>query len=189
MIRLYRSIMKKKLFANGSGQAAAELAVVMLLMIPLLCASIDFGRAFYQLQILSELSRQGSSLALRGEGTTSCDTLCTAGTDLIAGSSGLNLGSNGTVIISSISQPAVTTGAGPSGTGYKVNEQWISSGGLGKASKIGTAGATGKNIPGAPGLEDGQLMYVTEIFYSFTPITPLGKKIGIPTTLYDVAYF
>jgi len=189
MIRLYRSIMKKKLFANGSGQAAAELAVVMLLIVPLFCTAIDFGRAFYQLQILSELSRQGSSLALRGEGTTSCDTLCTAGTDLIAGSSGLNLSSNGTVIISSLSQPNVVTGAGPSGTGYKITEQWISSGGLGKASKIGTTGQTNKSIPGAPGLEDGQLMYVTEIFYSFTPITPLGKSVGIPTTLYDIAYF
>jgi hypothetical protein len=189
MIRFYRSVMKKKLFANGSGQAAAELAVVMLLMIPLLCASIDFGRAFYQLQILSELSRQGSSLALRGEGTTTCDTLCTAGTDLLSGASGLNLGSNGTVIISSLSQPSVVTGVGPSGSGYKINEQWISSGGLGKASKIGTAGQTNRTIAGAPGLEDGQFMYVTEIFYSFTPITPLGKKVGIPTTLYDVAYF
>jgi TadE-like protein len=189
MIRFYCSVMKKKLFANGSGQAAAELAVVMLLMIPLLCASIDFGRAFYQLQILSELSRQGSSLALRGEGTTSCDTLCTAGTDLIAGSSGLNLSSNGTVIISSLSQPNVVTGVGPSGTGYKITEQWISSGGLGKASKIGTTGQTNRTITGAPGLEDGQLMYVTEIFYSFTPITPLGRKVGMPTTLYDVAYF
>jgi Flp pilus assembly protein TadG len=189
MLRFHLSIMKKKLFANGAGQAATELAFVMLLIVPMLCAAVDFGRAFYQLQILSELSRQGSSLALRGEGTSSCDTLCTAGTDLIAGSSGLNLGSNGTVIVSSLSQPSVTTGVGPSGTGYKITEQWISGGGLGKASKIGTTGQTNRTITGAPGLEDGQLMYVTEIFYSFTPITPLGKSVGMPTALYDVAYF
>ncbi len=189
MLRFYRALNKTKLFANGSGQAAAELAMAMLIIVPLLCATIDFGRAFYELQVISELSRQGSSLALRGEGTTSCDTLCTAGTDLIAGSSGLNLSANGTVIISSLSQPSITTGVGPSGTGYKINEQWISSGGLGKASKIGTAGATNRSIPGAPGLEDGQFMYVTEIFYSFTPITPLGRSVGMPTTLYDIAYF
>src|SRR5271155_4223048 len=106
MIRFYRSIMKKKLFANGSGQAAAELAVVMLLIVPLLCTAIDFGRAFYQLQILSELSRQGSSLALRGEGTTSCDTLCTAIADLVAGSSGLNLSGNGKVIMTALTPTA-----------------------------------------------------------------------------------
>ena len=85
MLRFYRALNKTKLFANGSGQAAAELAMAMLIIVPLLCATIDFGRAFYELQVISELSRQGSSLALRGEGTTSCDTLCTAGTDLIAG--------------------------------------------------------------------------------------------------------
>src|SRR5271165_3999470 len=149
MLRFYRAAFNKnKLFANGSGQAAAELAMAMLIIVPLLCATIDFGRAFYELQVISELSRQGSRLALRGEGTTSCDTLCTAGTDLLAASSGLNLSANGTVIISSLSQPNVVTGAGPSGTGYKINEQWISSGGLGKASKIGTAGATNRTITG-----------------------------------------
>ena len=106
MIRFYRDLMKKKLLANCSGQAAAELAGAMLIIVPLLCATIDFGRAFYQLQVVSELSRQGSSLAMRGEGTTSCDTMCTAIADLVAGSSGLNLAANGKVIMTALTPTA-----------------------------------------------------------------------------------
>src|SRR5277367_4287382 len=186
MIRFYRSVMKKKLFANGSGQAAAELAVVMLLMIPLLCASIDFGRAFYQLQILSELSRQGSSLALRGEGTTSCDNMCTAISDLVAGSSGLNLTSNGKVIMTALTPTAAQTTGAPSGGPYLISEQ-ESSGSFSATSKLGTSGTV--KIPGAPVIQVGQTMYVTEIFYGFTPATPIAKSIGIPAKLYDIAYF
>ena len=188
MIRFYRSLMKKKLFANGSGQAAAELAVVMLLIVPLLCAAIDFGRAFYQLQVLSELSRQGSSLAMRGEGTTSCDTMCTAIADLVAGSSGLNLASNGKVIMSALTATASQTNGAPSGGPYKISEQETSSGSFSATSRLGTSGQT-VSIAGAPLIQVGQTMYVTEIFYGFTPATPLGKSVGIPTKLYDIAYF
>jgi Flp pilus assembly protein TadG len=186
MIRFYRSIMKKKLFANSSGQAAAELAYSMLIIVPLLCAAIDFGRAFYQLQIISELSRQGSSLAMRGEGTTSCDTMCTAIADLVAGSSGLNLSGNGKVIMTALTPTAAQTNGAPSGGPYLISEQ-ESSGSYSATSKLGTSGTV--SIPGAPVIQVGQTMYVTEIFYGFTPATPIGKSIGIPTKLYDIAYF
>src|SRR5277367_481365 len=182
---MIRSIVKKKLFANSSGQAAAELAYSMLIIVPLLCAAIDFGRAFYQLQIISELSRQGSSLALRGEGTTSCDTLCTAIADLVAGSSGLNLTANGKVIMTALTPTSQTSGA-PSGGPYLISEQ-KSSGSFSATSKLGSSGTV--KIPGAPLIQVGQTMYVTEIFYGFTPATPLGRSIGIPAQLYDIAYF
>ncbi len=187
MLRFYRGLMKKKLFANGSGQAAAELAGAMLLIVPLLCAAIDFGRAFYQLQVISELSRQGSSLAMRGEGTTSCDTMCTAIADLVAGSSGLNLASNGKVIMTALTPTASQTNGAPSGGPYKISEQETSGGSFSATSRLGTSGTV--SIPGAPLIQNGQTMYVTEIFYGFTAATPLGKSIGIPTKLYDIAYF
>jgi len=186
MPRFYRALMKKKLFANSSGQAAAELAFSMLIIVPLLCAAIDFGRAFYQLQVISELSRQGSSLAMRGEGTTACDTMCTAIADLIAGSSGLNLSGNGKVIMTALTPTAGQTSGAPSGGPYLISKQ-ESSGSFTASSKLGTSGTV--SIPGAPVIQVGQTMYVTEIFYGFTAATPLGKSIGIPTKLYDIAYF
>src|ERR1700679_996072 len=118
MLRYYRGLIKKKLFATRAGQAAAELAGAMLIIVPLLCATIDFGRAFYQLQVVSELSRQGSSLAMRGEGTTSCDTMCTAIADLVAGSSGLNLAANGKVIMTELPPTATKVNGAPSGGLY-----------------------------------------------------------------------
>ena len=40
-------------------------------------------------------------------------------------------------------------------------------------------------------LDQGQTLYVTEVFYSYTPMTPIGSflKTSLASTLYDVAYF
>jgi hypothetical protein len=181
-----------KLTASNSGQAAVEFALGVTLLLILVCASIDFGRAMYQTQVLSELSRQGSSLALRGEGTTTCDTMCTAIADLLAGDSGLNLSGNGKIIMTELSQKSSTNGvAGPSGGPYTIVEQEESSGGLSVSSKLGSSGTV--TITGAPGIQNGQYLYVTEIFYGFSPATPIGtltnNAVGMPSTLYDIAYF
>ncbi len=191
MLRFYGSA-RRKLIANDSGQAATELAFAVTVVLILMCASIDFGRALYDTQVMSELTRQGANLALRGEGTTACDAMCTAIADLNAGSSGLNLAGNGKIIITSLSQPSVTAGnVGPSGGPYTIAEQEESSGGLSVTSKLGTSGTV--TLPGAPGLQSGQYLYVTEIFYSFTPLTGIGQltdnAVGMPSVLYDIAYF
>jgi len=40
-------------------------------------------------------------------------------------------------------------------------------------------------------LNAGQTLYVTEVFYSYTPMTPIGAllKTSLASTLYGVAYF
>jgi hypothetical protein len=142
----------------------------------------------YDLQVLSELTRQGSNLASRVAGTASCDNLCTSIADLLAGDSGLNLSSNGKVIVTEFSQTKPVAG----GT-YTVVEQQKSATGIAASSRIAPSGAGSTVIAGAPGLQTGQKLYTTEIFYSFTPATGVGaltnNAIGFPTQLYNIAYF
>jgi Flp pilus assembly protein TadG len=191
--RLSRSV-RRNLTASHSGQASVELAFVVTLFLVLICAAIDFGRALHTLQVMSELSRQGSNLALRGEGTSSCDSLCTSVSSLLAGSSGLDLANNGKVIITAFTE-TLSGGqtVGPSGGPYTLSEQTASSGGLSKTSKLGSTVGAKVSLPGAPGLQNGQYLYVTEIYYAFKPITPIGRltidSIGMPSILYDTAFF
>jgi hypothetical protein len=45
--------------------------------------------------------------------------------------------------------------------------------------------ATGRDFP-----QPGQTIYVTEVFYAYHPVTPVGTLFGVllPTQSYDVAY-
>ncbi len=194
MSRFYRSA-RGKLIANDSGQALVELAFVVTLLLLLVCTSVDFGRALNTMQVMSELTRQGSNLALRGEGTSTCDSMCTAIAALsTANDSGLNLAGKGKIIITSLTETlSGSETVGPSGGPYTIAEQDVSSGGLSATSKLGTAVGATVTLPGAPGLQNGQYLYVTEIFYTFTALTPIGKltngAVGMPSVLYDIAYF
>ncbi len=89
---------RKNLRANSSGQAAVELAMTTVILLVLMCAAADFGCALNDMQILSELTRQGSNLASRGT------TLAQTNADLLAGDSGLGLSSNGRVVITQLTQ-------------------------------------------------------------------------------------
>jgi len=192
---LFHRSARWKLIAHNPGQASVELAFALPLLLVLLCSAIDFGRALNTLQVMSELTRQGSNLALRGEGTSTCDSVCTAIADLsTTNDSGLNLAGKGIVIITSLSE-AVSGGktVGTAGGPYTIAEQDKSSGGITETSKIGTTVGASVTLPGAPGLQAGQYLYVTEIYYSFTPATPIGAltdhTVGLPSVLYDIAYF
>jgi Flp pilus assembly protein TadG len=187
MSRLYRSI-RVHLITMKSGQAAVEFAFCVTLLLLFMCSAIDFGRALYDLQILAELSRQGSNLASRGLGTPACDTLCTSAADLVAGDSGLGLSTNGRVIVTEFTQSKPVAGGS-----YTVVEQKLSTTGISATSKIAPTGSGSVVIAGAPALQTGQKLYSTELFYTFSPATGIGAltngAVGLPTQLYDVAYF
>ena len=190
MSLFYRSA-RGKLIANASGQAMVELAFVVTLLLVLVSAAIDFGRALSDLQLITELTRQGAMLASRG------DTLTQAVQAVQAGDFSLDLADYGELIITSVTNNNnVFTIAGQvSAVGTKVSPA--------PASKIGTGvGTTVTNtLPTSAknSLQNGQSIYVAEIFYSFTPATPIGKLtqnwpvngtgITLPSTLYDVGYF
>ena len=75
---------------------------------------------------------------------------------------------------------------------YQIIEQ-LSQGGISAASKIGTGVNTPATLPPTtvPVPPLNQTMYVTELFYSYEPITPIGRllELTLPSQLYEVAYF
>jgi Flp pilus assembly protein TadG len=171
--------------SGESGQALMEFAIIASVMIILALGVIDFGRAIYDKEVLSDLSRTGSNLASRGSSFTSVtQVLQTAANAVITEPSDLNMVANGLVIVTSVTNyKGVTTITGQYSQG---------NGSLG-SSKIGSAVGGPANLPVTvpPIPPANQTIYVTEVFYPFAPITPIGKFMTIvfPATLYDVAYF
>jgi hypothetical protein len=166
-----------KVIANSSGQAALEFAIVATLILLLMFALVDFGRALNCKQVMIGLTRQGSNLASRG------NTLSDSAAAVVAGDAPLDLSRNGEVIVTSV---------------ININKIYVitgqaSRGGILQSSKIGPGVGKVATVPPAAAnmLQTGQTIYVTEIFYSYQPITPIGNfmKIAIPSTLYEAAYF
>jgi len=161
----------------AAGQAAVEFALIAGLMLLLVCMVIDFCRAIHDEQLMSNLSREGSNLASRGT------TLSDSAAAVIGGSSSLDLGDSGEVIITSVTNINHV---------YTITDQF-SEGKSSQTSKVGTAVGATATMPAsaASALQLGQTLYVTEIFYSYQPITPIQNlvKILMPSTLYQVAYF
>jgi len=176
---------RARLMARDSGQAAVELAFTVTLLLILICASIEFGRALNDVQTMADLTRQGSNLASRGT------TLPEAAAAVISGQSGLDLANNGVVIITSVTNnSSVFTITGQAEQGAPSME-------LSQSSKIGTG--VGTNVTGTlpaaaeNSLQNGQTIFVNEIFYTFAPLTPIGNltknAVSLPSTLYNSAYF
>ena len=172
-----RSWFRKRDTRLEAGQAAVEFALIAGLMLVLVCMVIDLCRAIHDEQLMSSLSREGSSLASRGT------TLSDSAAAVIGGSPSLDLGDSGEVIITSVTNINYV---------YTITDQ-LSEGKISKSSKVGTGVGTTANMPAsaASALQLGQTLYVTEIFYSYQPITPIQHliKILMPSTLYQAAYF
>ncbi len=163
--------------AARSGQATLEFGVAATVLLVLLLAVVDFSRALYDFQVMVGLTRQGSNLASRG------DTLVQAASAVISGDAPLNLGSNGEVIVTSV----INVGGVDQITGQ------ASMGGTSNMSKVGTGVGSRANVPPAAAgmLQPGQTIYITEVYYTYTPITPIGNFVNLvlPSTLYEAAYF
>jgi Flp pilus assembly protein TadG len=180
---------------NGErGQALLELLPVMLLLLILTFGVIDFGRAIWQLQVITGLTREGSNLASRN--TSLADSAAAVNSDGAAlnltgtDSSGNGLGK---VIITSVQNAGTATTPAFVITGQQSIGTFLAGSKVGTYTGVGIQTAT---LPPAPTTattipQPGNTIYVTEVYSSFSPITPIGQFVSftMPSTLYDVAYY
>jgi hypothetical protein len=178
----------QKLISDESGQSLVELALAATVLLTLTFGAVDFGRAIYYVEVIKNLTSEGSSLASRG--TSPAVTATTVMTD--AGSN-LSLTANGCVFVTAV------LNSGGSTSPYQVTQQSSQGSCGGLVSKIGcypppsTCGKATLPTEAAAALQSGQSLYITEIYYTFSPVTPIGGLLknvnALPSQLYDAAYY
>ena len=138
---------------------------------------VDFSRAIFIEQVITNLTGEGSSMASRG---TSLSNTAAA---VVSASSPLNLNVSGQVIVSSVFN---------NNNKIQLSGQ-VSQGGLGATSLIGSVIGGTAVLPALVTPQLNQTIYVTEVFYKYQPITPIGNllttNLVLPRRLYDVAYY
>ncbi len=107
--------------ASDSGQAIVEFAISVMVLLTLVFGVIDFGRAIYDVEVMKNLTGEGSSMASRG---TSLPDTATA---VVAAAAPLDLNDHGRVIVTSVFN---------NNNSLKITAQ-ASQGGIAALSKIG----------------------------------------------------
>jgi|AP12_2_1047962.scaffolds.fasta_scaffold03303_2 TadE-like protein len=156
------------------GQAVAEFAMVLPLMLFLFLGMIEIGNALSVSHSLSRLSREGANIASRG---TSLDTVVNVVT---YSGQDIQLGQRGGSIVSRV---------GMRSDGLQILDQ-VASPGLKDRSRLGTLGSHPVSFA-SYGLQDDGTYYVVEIFYHYRPITPFARlfESAIPNPIYERAVF
>ncbi len=160
--------------ADQAGTALVEFAIVTPLLLMLVLGVIEYGNVFSNVHTLASLSREGANLASRGATLpVVIDNVMTNGYDI-------GLASRGGVVASRL---VVQGGVA------KVDEQASSTGYAGK-SHMGAAKGPAAGT-GTWGLQEGQIVYVVELFYRYDTVTALESVVGIavPDTLYERGIF
>ncbi len=167
-----------------------ELLPVVSVLLVLIFGVIECSYTIWQLEVVTALSREGSNIASRNN-----VALSTAVTTVVNDGAVLNLVKNGEVIITAVQNQGGT---------FKITDQFASTptGTFTAISRIGTGvGSTVTLLPDTPATSTtlplngtvplDSTVYVTEVFESYVPITPIGAfvKVTLPSTIYDAAYF
>ena len=176
--RLMKGSRSAKRFEDEKGGALVELAFCLPILLTLAFGLIEFSQMIFDKQFMSGLSRQGSDLASRG--TSPADTVTALGTQ----GASLSIGKTGRIIVTAVTDVNGTP---------QITDQAESATGISVTSAIGTGVGSTATLPVSanPVLNAGQTLYVTEVFYSYSPMTPVGNllKTSEASTFYEAAYF
>jgi Flp pilus assembly protein TadG len=162
--------------AGDSGQALMEFALCASVLCVIMFGVIDVSRALFVGQIVVNLTGEGCALASRG--TTLSDTA----TAVMGASAPLTFNTNGRVIVSSVyNNNNVLKLTGQSALG-----------GLAATSRIGSSIGSTVTLPANATPQVGQTVFITEVFYTYHSITPVGSFLNatvVPSQLYDIGYY
>jgi Flp pilus assembly protein TadG len=182
--RLIKGFAWAKRLKDERGNALVELAACLPMLLVLVFGLIDFSQMIFDKQAMSGISRQGSNIAsrtYRGD-TTSLQTTVAG---LVTQGASLNIATNGRIIVTVV---ANNVSGNP-----QIIDQAISPTGISASSAVGSGIGNPATVPSnaTPVLSAGQTLYVTEVFYTYSPLTPVGNfiKKSLASTMYEVAYF
>lgn len=183
---------------NSRGTAMVEFALILPVLLMLAFAVVEFGLLIEARLIVTNVAREGGDLASRFDTTTTTEN------DLItmlqSSAAPLDLSGSGKICITNIVAGSSAASTAPS---ISTSTPQLCSGSLAAASSTISSGAqylgltqamynhlvfnTANNAPDIKGVT------VVEVFYSYTPITPLSALIpgvlGTGTVLSSEAVF
>ena len=180
------------------GQALVELSLTVPILLVLTLGAIEISNIINARLVLSHLTREGANMIsfgtpadLPGANNDALDAIIDGACPIISDgppcSTGVGNPGQWEIIYSKIVEnPAIP--CPPTPCDYVIDLQ-VTRGNLNEPSKIGAEGATA-NLP-LSSLDAGRTFYVVEVFYLYSPITPVanfGVNIG-STTFYEQAIF
>jgi hypothetical protein len=192
----------RRRLSHAAGQSLVEFTLVLPLLLVVVFGTIEVGYALVDQHVVTKLTREGSNLISRDvtlqDATTAMKTMRTRPVDF----------ENGSRLILSVIKKVATSGT----PNYDkvILYQRYEYGTLPGASALHTKGPatfggppdyvapnsdsnTNLQLVNAPAslvVVSGGMAYVTEIYTTHAPITPLDHfGITLPDTLYSIAYF